>query len=406
MLQAEPRTVLNFLSDKFDFMLELIAMNKHDAIIHDEKLKKLCQKENIDWRKLVDYKIIRELQQGDFELRKPIEIFINYISEDYKLDLPENIRKYFNSIEEIYEKLLGEENPESLHRLISGMIDEVQHFIETIESNTRSLLNESKELKANVRKIEYVEKIKKATYFIDFYIVPLNKILDANHTGSVIHKLSLVREQANKERIYHPDFSIRSLYEKLYNQVISANVELVKNSRVLTKELLPLLERIKTESQILAGFMEFLKKPNFYDTPVLLKRTRHATYDPDAYFAAKDIWDQLVKQDEVILNTADGQKDLELPWVFDRVKFKKIITQSLPIKNYFLWSNNLMKNEITRQDFDFDKFFAMSALIFDEDYEISFDASERTEVKFSGLTLDVPSLTIDKKVTQKPKQEV
>ena len=65
-----------------------------------------------------------------------------------------------------------------------------------------------------------------------------------------------------------------------------------------------------------------------------------------------------------------------------------------------------MKNEITRQDFDFDKFFAMSALIFDEDYDISFDASERTEVKFSGLTLDVPSLTIDKKVTQKPKQEV
>ena len=161
MLIAEPKTVLNFLSDKFDFMLELMAMNKNDAIIHDEKLKKLCQKENVDWRKLIDYKIIRELQQGDFELRKPVEIFINYISEDYKLDLPENIRKYYNSIEEIYEKLLAEDNLQSLQRLISGMIDEVQHFIETIESNTHSLLNESKELKANVRKIEYVEKIYK-----------------------------------------------------------------------------------------------------------------------------------------------------------------------------------------------------------------------------------------------------
>ncbi len=302
MLQAEPKTVLNFLSDKFDFMLALIDMNKHDAIIHDEKLKKLCQKENVDWRKLIDYKIIRELQQGDYELRKPVEIFINYISEDYKLDLPENIRKYFNSIEEIYEKMQMEENLQSLQRLISGMIDEVQQFIETIESNTRSLLNESKELKSNVRKIEYVEKIKKATYLIDFYIVPLNKILDANHTGSVIHKLSMVRELGNKERINHHDFSIRSLYEKLYNQVISANIELVKNSKVLTKELLPLLERIKTESQILAGFMEFLKKPNYYDTPVMLKRTRHNTYDPDSYFAAKDIWDQLVKQEEVVVS--------------------------------------------------------------------------------------------------------
>ncbi len=403
MLQAEPKTVLNFLSDKFDFMLELIALNKHDAIIQDEKLMKLCQKENIDWRKLIDYKIIRELQQGDYELRKPVEIFINYISEDYKLDLPENIRKYFNSIEEIYEKLLGEDNLQSLQRLISGMIDEVQHFIETIESNTRSLLNESKELKANVRKIEYVEKIKKATYFIDFYIVPLNKILDANHTGSVIYKLSLVREQANKDRINHPDFAIRSLYEKLYNQVISANVELVKNSKVLTKELLPLLERIKTESQILAGFMEFLKKPNYYDTPELLKRTRQATYDPDAYFAAKDIWDQLVKQDDVFVNMTDAQQQLELPWVFDRVKYKKIITQSLPINNYFQWSNNLMQDEITTQNFDFDKFFAMSALIFDDDYDVQFDASERLEVKFKDLTLDVPHLNIDRKIKNSSK---
>ncbi len=405
MLQAEPKTVLNFISDKFDFMLALIAMNKHDAIIHDEKLKKLCQKENVDWRKLIDYKIIRELQQGDYELRKPIEIFINYISEDYKLDLPENIRKYFNSIEEIYEKLLGEENLQSLQRLISGMIDEVQHFIETIESNTHSLLNESKELKSNVRKIEYVEKIKKATYFIDFYIVPLNKILDAHHTGSVIHKLSMVREHANKERINHPDFGIRSLYEKLYNQVISANLELVKNSKVLTKELLPLLERIKTESQILAGFMEFLKKPNFYDTPHMLKRSRQSTYDPDAYFAAKDIWDQLVKQDEVVVSATGEQLELELPWVFDRMKFKKIITQSLPIKNYFLWSNNLMKHEITNQDFDFNKFFAMSSLIFDEDYEIRFDEKERVEVKFRDLTLDVPNLTIDRKIKNISKQK-
>ncbi len=408
MLQAEPKTVLNFLSDKFEFVLALITLNKQDSIIQDEKLKKLCIKEGIDWRKLIDYKIIRELQQGDFELRKPVEVFINFISEDYKLDLPENIRKYFNSIEEIYEKLLYEENPQSLHKLVAGMIDEVQHFIETIESNTRSLLNESKELKANVRKIDYVEKIKKATYLIDFYIVPLNKILDANHTGSVIYKLSLVREQANKERIHHTQFAIRSLYEKLYNQVISANIELVKNSRILTKELLPLLERIKTESQILAGFMEFLKKPNSYDTPKLLKRFRQATYDPDAFFSAKDIWDQLVKEDEMLIESSLDPQKVDLPWIFDRVKYKKVITQSLPIKNYFAWSNDLMHEEITKHDFDFDKFFAMTSLIFDHDYDVTFDDSARAEIRFKNLTLDVPVLMVDRKAVplKEEKQEL
>ena len=64
-----------------------------------------------------------------------------------------------------------------------------------------------------------------------------------------------------------------------------------------------------------------------------------------------------------------------------------------------------MKSEVTKQDFDFDKFFAMSALIFDEDYEIKFDEKERVEVKFKDLTLDVPCLTVDRKAKNKATQE-
>ena len=64
-----------------------------------------------------------------------------------------------------------------------------------------------------------------------------------------------------------------------------------------------------------------------------------------------------------------------------------------------------MKHEITHQDFDFNKFFAMSSLIFDEDYEIRFDDNERVEVKFRDLTLDVPNLTIDRKTKNISKQK-
>ncbi len=64
-----------------------------------------------------------------------------------------------------------------------------------------------------------------------------------------------------------------------------------------------------------------------------------------------------------------------------------------------------MQDEITNKDFDFDKFFAMSSLIFDDDYEIEFDEKERVEVKFRELVLDVPSITIDKKLKNQPKQK-
>jgi len=395
MLRAEPKTILNFLSDRFEFMLQLLALNKSDGLIQAEKLHKICKAENIDEKKLEEYKIIKEISGGDFELRKPYENFFNFILEDYKLDLPENIRKYYNSIEEIYEKMLGEENKLSQQKLIAGMVDEVQAFIETIESNTRSLLNESKELKANIQKIEYIEKINRASYLIDFYIDPLNRIRDANHTGSVIFKLGLAREHANDQRINHEDFFIRAQYEKLYNQIISANIELVRNSKILTKELLPLLEKIKTESQILSGFIEFLKKPNKYNPPKTLIRRRHAVYDPDAFFSAKDIFEQFVAQEDLLIGL-DSNDTTTLPWVFDRVKFKRLVSQSLPVSNYFDWCNSLMEQEAKDAN-DFEKFFAIGSLIFEPEFRVQFDDSgARTEIKFKDISLDVPVIHLEK----------
>ena len=51
------------------------------------------------------------------------------------------------------------------------MANEIKKFSNAVTNNTISLLNESRELKANTRKIEYQEKVQKARYLIDYYII-------------------------------------------------------------------------------------------------------------------------------------------------------------------------------------------------------------------------------------------
>ncbi len=67
-------------------------------------------------------------------------------------------------------------------------------FRNAVTNNTVSLLNESRELKANTRKIEYQEKVQNARYLIDYYIIPLNTILDINHSQSIYNELLAISQ--------------------------------------------------------------------------------------------------------------------------------------------------------------------------------------------------------------------
>jgi hypothetical protein len=65
-----------------------------------------------------------------------------------------------------------------------------------------------------------------------------------------------ISEYANRRRLDFGDETNRSEFEKLYIQLIQTNTDLLRQSKILTNELLPLLERIRTESLILTGWIE------------------------------------------------------------------------------------------------------------------------------------------------------
>ncbi|MFN9970793.1 MAG: hypothetical protein ACK58T_12950, partial [Phycisphaerae bacterium] len=201
--------------------------------------------------------------------------------------------------------------------------------------------------------------------WIEYYILPLNKILDVNHSESVANRVVEISEYANRRRLDFGDEGARIEFEKLYVQLIQTNQDLLRQSRILTNELLPLLERIRTESLILTGFIEFLRNPYRMETPPLLKGSRTMAYSKDMLFKVREFFEQFQQPDVVYLE--DGVSDFD-KWIFDRDYFLGQLRNQMPVNDFFGWCVKMLNKDFDH--IDTEKFFALTGLLFDEDLSI------------------------------------
>jgi hypothetical protein len=308
--------------------------------------------------------------------------------------LPETIEKYHVSISELFRKIKENINGDKviLNQRLTELANEIRTFYEMVEKNTISLLNETRELKANVKKIDYREKIVRASRWIDEYIIPLNKILDINHSASIANKLYDISEYSNKYRLNCDDESTRVLFEKLYFQLIQVNDNLLRQSKILTTELLPLIERIRTESIILTGWITFLKNPYKQKVPQMFESKRTNIYSNNTFFNASEIFEQFKNETDIYF---EDEINTEEKWIFDKEFFTNKLKSNLPVNDFFKWCNKTLKEEYKKVEIE--KFFALTTLAFDEDIERDFGKTpEFDKIKINDLTLTVPKITINK----------
>jgi len=364
----DPKTILNFVNNYYELIVEIFNLNK-EGLIFSDNLKRVCNKANVEEKKLIDYKILDYLGNDSYELNINFDSFLSFIFEDFKLDLPESIRKYKNSINEIFAKLKIEIEKNKIVSLIEGLLKEIRKFVSDIQLNTAELIKQVNDLKANINKIEYIDKMRKAAFLIDYFITPLNQILSEHHE-SIFNQLLEISTFANERKLNHLDKNIRDHFDKLYLQVSYTSDELTKHSKILTKNLLPLLERMKTESAILSGFIEFLKKPNLYETPKLLTKTQRHIYTIQSNIIAdaKEIFEQFANPELVIIESDDDKQDI---WLFDSQKYKELLKESLPIIDYFEWCQIILLQEF--ESLEIDKFFALASLPFQKEFENEID---------------------------------
>jgi hypothetical protein len=393
MIKAEPRTILNFLHANFDVVKDLFSYQIADGLITKEVYDMLIQKHGHTMNiRLREYRVIRSLG-SDYEMRDVYFKLMEFLLFEFKPLLPETIEKYKSSISELFLKIRKYENQDRdiLQERIKNLSHQVREFVDLVERNTFRLLAETRELKSNIDRIEYREKVQKASFWIEYYILPLNRILDVKHSESVTSTVLDVSEYANRRRLDFQDETIRMEFEKLYSQLIQTNTDLLKQSKVLVNELLPLLERIRTESLILTGWIEFLRNPYRMDTPPLLKGSRTMVYAKDMLYKVREFFEQFSVNDYVTLE--DGVVDFD-KWIFDRDLFKGNLTKSLPVNDFFSWCYKELQKDF--QDIETDKFFALCGLLFDSDLQIEFPKkAERVTLTTTTSTISLPKIKIE-----------
>jgi hypothetical protein len=393
MIKAEPRTILSFLNANFDVVKDLFSYQIADGLITKEVYDMLIQKHGHTMNiRLREYRVIRSLG-SDYEMRDVYFKLMEFLMFEFKPLLPETIEKYKTSISELFLKIRKYENQDRdiLQERIKNLSHQVREFVDLVERNTFRLLAETRELKSNLDRIDYREKVQKASFWIEYYILPLNRILDVKHSESVTSTVLDVSEYANRRRLDFQDETIRMEFEKLYAQLIQTNTDLLRQSKVLVNELLPLLERIRTESLILTGWIEFLRNPYRMDTPPLLKGSRTMVYAKDMLYKVREFFEQFSVNEYVTLE--DGVVDFD-KWIFDRELFKSNLTKSLPVNDFFSWCYKELEKDF--QDIETDKFFALCGLLFDGDLQIEFPKkAERVTLTTTTSTISLPKIKIE-----------
>jgi hypothetical protein len=392
MIKAEPVSILRFLANYYDIIKELYTIQNKEGIIRHEELSDICSRHDHDiTQQFKDYKILRSIN-SDYELRDVYYKLMEFILYEFKPMLPETFEKYFMSMSELYRKIKDGVNGDKmiLSERIINLQTQIREFLDGVEKNTVRLLHETRELKANVDKVDYRVKVHKASFWIEYYIIPLNTVLNVNHPDSVANKLLEISDFANQRRLNFDEEGIRTQFEKLYNQLIQTNDDLLRQSKILTNELLPLIERIRTESMILTGWIEFLRNPYKVTTPKLLKSGRSAAYSKNLFFHTKEFFEQFMDEEEVFIEE-DPQSHEQ--WIFNKTNVKAKLKEQVPVQDFFTWCRNELMDEFN--EVDADKFFAMCTLLFEEDLEKEFsDKGSKVKIKTQHSKMTVPKIKI------------
>lgn len=397
MIKSEPKSILQFMANHYDLLRDLFDIQVKNDIITKEALN-ICL-ENYDKNvreQLTEYQILVE-QNDDFAFNEPYLILFEFIHQQFKPLLPEEIEHFGQAIRTLFLKIKEGINDDKniLLERIEALSSQIKKFTNAVVNNTKSLLTESRELKANNKKIDYQEKIHKARYLIENYISPLNTILDVNHSQSIYNELLNISQFTNVKRFDYGDESIRHEFEKLYHLLRQVGKDLNTQSVILTNELLPLIERIKTESQYLRGFHHYLNNGNCYrgiEPPRIFVSTRDNIYNRFVYENTKEYFEQFKNEAEIIV-VEDSQQTND--WLFDKSKYKETLNQNLPVEDFFKWCESSIKQE--NEDFSFDNFFMVTSLLFEEDYEVTVNKEgKKITVSNDESELIMPKLTIKK----------
>jgi len=386
----EPAQILIFVSNYFNELKVVYNLEKEYGSISYSQLKEIFERDsNID--KLFEYEIIEEMVDESIKIKEIWYGLMESLLDDTSLDMPEQISKYHRSLSDLYTKLKSSKSKNEVIEYTKSLDKEIGKFESQLKRNIKKLIEETRSIKANSDKLDYIQKMKKASELSNLYLEPFNIIMK-NHSDSLMSIISNIREEANKERFENSDNILQKLYTKIYTSFGRVEREVQNNNRLLINEVGPLLERIKSESVLLLGFNNFLRNNSAYEVPKLLLKTNNKVYSKDAVWDAKEVWDGFYEtQEDIIVHSV---QKVENGWMYDEQKYLKHIEKVLPLDNFYYWIYRELEAEL--EIVDAKVFLQLSKLIHHRSLEAVYLDLNRETIELEDKTMDVPIVGIKK----------
>ena len=394
-MKGDAKSILSFLENNFVALSQLYRIQKRENLIVKETFFEICESSNpkINSLTIQDYQIVKRNSSGDFEMPIDYEKFIGFLLHDFKQTLTDSLENQSKGLITLFDKLKDSTNDTNTTiSIINSTIDLVKNLCSEIDKHTSQLFEEYLDLKINKDgKYNYVTKLEKVNFWIKNYIEPLNSILNHHHTESIIHIIRQIKMFANEKKETHKINEIRMSFDKLNDQLFYADFDLQNQSKRLTDNLLPLIDRIKTEHQVLSGFIQILKdtknKKAINFLPIF-KGTRFLPYNLDFNIAKE--FEKYKAQPPVYAEDHEGI--MPMFWHFDRDQYKTKLLHQLPLNNFFLWCYTTLheENEIVEKD----KFFALSTLVFETDI-ITEISKQHIELTLLNEIITAPIIKIE-----------
>lgn len=404
ILKVDPDKVMRFIEDNFGLVRGLFRAQLSENVVPQETFDRLTRStSDVVVNRLFEYKILVGRYEG-IRINEPVRAFLAYLLNEFKPLLPEELEKYRISFEELYARIgrYREEDYLILIERLDGLYDEVQRFLENIEYGAGQLLKATQQLKANKDNMEYRQRIRRARHLIEHYIVPLNRILDVQQEGSITNILTEISRFVNRERFRHPYQTVRDRYSQLHDLMRLAEKRVLRQSYVISRELLPLIERLQTESEILTGWLHFLERPFREEVPDFPSRLYLSLTGQNIEAAATMFLQQFADRPEaVVLPAATGNTDDAGSYFFDRQRYRRLLIEALPLDDYFGWCQKVLlrfEKEPTAEHF-----LKVCSLAFENDspFAIQFSA-ERVQLKVQELIVDAPKVAVAKPAAARP----
>jgi hypothetical protein len=396
ILKAAPDRILRFLEDNFELFQQLYRVQLEHNLISQHVFEQATQdKADVIIKRTLDYKLLLP-QSGGFRLNEPVRVFLAYLLNEFKPLLPEELAKYRLAFDALFERMQEFRDGDILilAERLDAFYQELQQFLENVESNTSQLLKNSQYLKANKGEMAYSERVRRARHLIEHYIEPLNRILDVQRDDSIANLLNRVSAYVNVERFSHPHTGIRQRFERLHELLRDAERKILRQSHVVTRELLPLIERLQTESEILSGWLYFLERPFLHEVPDIPARRLFTLTGSNIGVGLELFLQQFERRPEDIVLHEEETEAIDSQQVyFNRRYYQQALEASLPLPNYFAWCYERMQEHEVMPSRE--RFLKISSLLFEESerFEAAF-TGERLRLQVEGSVYDLPVMEV------------